>query len=172
MKKSEITSSYPQTNHLVSTQNLMCEEIMSSGVGANDRCDGQNSWGFTRQGKIEHLQEGMRIDNSDKWVKKDSWDKRRIKFRREGDTIYTNEERLIKELEKPDDEIQFKVINETENKLIAFSFDDKNIVATSAASLFLDKSKGLLMYSNTQTSLFCGESLGNRTTLFSCKVTK
>lgn len=131
-KQPEITAPYLQTNQLLSTENLICEEVLLSGVGASDRCDGKSSWGYTQQGKIENLQEGMRIGNFDKLVDKDAWDKRKIKFRRNGDVIYTSEERLIKELERSQDEKQFKIANENENKLIAFSLDERNMVSTSA----------------------------------------
>jgi hypothetical protein len=168
-KQAKFTASYPSTTQLVTTQNLICEEEEISAVGARDTCYGKEVWGFTQQGKVEHLQEGMRIENSDKWIGKDYWDKRRIKIRRAGNEIYTVEERLIKELEKKDDERKFLIVNETDNKLIAYLYNDKNMISTSSATLFLDKSKGLLMYSDTSSSLFCNESLTNRTILYSCK---
>lgn len=168
-KKPEITGSYPPIQVLKNTKSIICDEQITSGLGARDTCEEKNMYGFTRANQNEKLQESLRIGDTDKWISKEAFDKRRIKYRTEDGIIYIKDERLIKELEDKEIEKQFKITNENEKYIIAQLFDDKNTLSTSSATLFLDKSKGLLMLNNVSTSLYCNESLNSYSILYSCR---
>lgn len=168
-KKPQITTSYPQTQQLATTNNLICEEEMSTALGARDTCEEKNMYGLTRKGEKQWLEEGMRVEGGED-IHKKAFDKRRIKFRTQDGIVYIKEERLIKQLEDEQPEQQFKIVNENEKYIVAQLFDDKNTVSTTAATLLLDKSKGLLMVNDINTSLFCKESLNSYSVLYSCKV--
>lgn len=171
LKKTNITTSYPPVHTLQSTNNLLCEEQITNGVGAKDACDGKNTYGYIRAGK-EMLSEAMRIGQTDKIISKQAFDRKKIKYRAENGIVYIKDVNLIKEIEDQKTEKQFKITNEDEEYIIAQSFD-KNSSVTSSQTLFLDKSKGLLILNDISTGIspppFCNDSFGSHSILYSCQ---
>lgn len=167
LKKPNITVSYPSTHQVRSTNNLICQREITNSIGAIDRCDGKKTYGFIGAGK-EQLVEALRIDQTDQWISKKAFDKLKISFRTANGIIYIKGKNLIKEIEDGNRERQYLITIEDSKKIIAHSLEMASL-ATSSASLFLDKSKGLLLINDTSTYLYCRESLVSHSTLYSCQ---
>lgn len=167
LKKPELTTSYPPVHTLNRTGNLICEAEISNRIGAYDTCDGKNTRGFMMAGKQKQA-ESMRVGQTEQWISKEANDKTKIKYRTENGIIYIKDVRLIKEIEDRQKEKQYKIVSE-DDKYINAQLLERTLTATSSATLFLDKTKGLLILNDISTYLFCGESVNSGATLYSCQ---
>lgn len=167
LKKPELTTTYPPVHALTRTDNLICEAEISNRIGAYDTCDEKKTSGFIMAGK-QNQAESMRVGQTEQWIRKEAVDKPKIKYRTENGIIHIKDVRLIKEIEDREKEKQYKIVSE-DDKYITAQLLESAPTATSSATLFLDKSKGLLMINNISTYLFCGESVNSGVTLYSCQ---
>lgn len=167
LKKPELTTTYPPVHTLNRTDNLICEAEISNRIGARDTCNEKNTSGFIMAGK-QNRSESMRVGQSEQWIRKETNDKPKIKYRTENGIIYIKDVKLIKEIEDQEKEKQYMIVNE-DDKYITAQLSERALTATTSAALFLDKSKGLLILNDISTYLFCGESVNSGATLYSCR---
>lgn len=165
--ENKLTTSYPPIHILQNTNKLICEKEIESSIGASDNCNAKYSYGWVRAG-AEQMSEASRIGQTEEWISKDSFQKRKIKYRTENNTIYIKDVMLIQEMEDEQTEEQFTIKSDDGKYLTASLLSNTNL-ATSSATLFLDKSKGLLIINTTSTSVFCAESVASTSTLYSCQ---
>lgn len=150
--KNKSEAPYPEVKALTQTDSLVCDEISVSFTDVVDDCDGKRLSLFSKYSQEE---------TQEKEKHQDLW-------RRDGENIYIKRRSSMQIPPHSEDEQQYQITFETDTLLMAAHISEAQL-ATSSSTLFLDKTEGLLLRSDSSTIVYCREGLVGVMSLYLCK---
>ncbi len=134
---------YPAINKLNAQNHYVCEHVGGAFLSGRNSCYDKEIYG-----KLSKARKLATIDisiNGNKLILKGS---RILRVGIEGE--------------------EWNIVSNNDKQIIATLFNEHDQLATTSASLIIDKQKGITIFSDTYSSLFCDESLVSSSDLFSC----